>query len=222
MPRVVVIENTLGCKGGDIFPLQQMNNVFAYAKDIGAYRYLDGARILHASIASGIDVTSYTDSADLLSMCLSKGLGAPIGSIMVGTQELILRAKKYRKWFGGDLHQAGMMAAAGLYAMQNHVERLAEDHEHAALLHQLLNDMDEAPARYKGTNMVTLDIAALGIPPVHFAGFLRQKGVGGLPYNAREMRFMPHLNISRDDIYKAAGIIKDTVHVLSHARETIK
>ncbi|CAH0168580.1 aminotransferase class I/II-fold pyridoxal phosphate-dependent enzyme [Pseudomonas mediterranea] len=222
LPRVVVIENTLGCKGGAIFPLQQMNDVFAYAQDIGAYRYLDGARILHASIASGIDVTSYTDNADLLSMCLSKGLGAPIGSIMVGSEELIQRAKKYRKWFGGDLHQAGMMAAAGLYAMHNHVERLAEDHEHAALLHQLLNDIDEAPARYKGTNMVTLDIASLGITPLQFAGYLRRQGVGGLPYNAREMRFMPHINITRDDIHKAAGIIKDAVRALSQAGETIK
>lgn len=222
VPRVVVIENTLGCKGGAIFPLQQMNDVFTYAKGIGAYRYLDGARILHASIASGIDVTSYTENADLLSMCLSKGLGAPIGSIMVGSKELIQRAKKYRKWFGGDLHQAGMMAAAGLYAMHNHIERLAEDHEHAALLHQLLSDIDETPAHYKGTNMVTLDISSLGISPVQFGGYLSQQGVGGLPYNATQMRFMPHINITRTDIHKAAGIIKEAIRELSPTREAVK
>lgn len=222
MPRVVVIENTLGCKGGAVFPLQQMNDVFDYAKGIGAYRYLDGARILHASIASGIDVTSYTENADLMSMCLSKGLGAPVGSIMVGSKELIQRAKKYRKWFGGDLHQAGMMAAAGLYAMHNHIERLAEDHEHAALLYRLLSDIDEAPAHYKGTNMVTLDISSLGVSPVQFGSHLSQQGVGGLPYNAREMRFMPHINITRADIQKAADIIKEAIREFSLTREAVK
>ncbi|UII72343.1 aminotransferase class I/II-fold pyridoxal phosphate-dependent enzyme [Pseudomonas sp. HN11] len=222
LPRVVVIENTLGCKGGAIFPLAQMNEVFGYAKTIDAYRYLDGARILHASIASGIDVTSYTENADLMSMCLSKALGAPVGSIMVGSKELIQRAKKYRKWFGGDLHQAGMMAAAGLYAMHNNIERLAEDHEHAALLHRLLSDIEETPAYYKGTNMVTLDISALGITPMQFGTHLSQQGVGGLPYNAREMRFMPHINISRADVLKAAGIIKAAVRELSSTREAVK
>jgi len=221
-PRVVVIENTLGCKGGSIFPLQQMNDVFAYAKSIGAYRYLDGARILHAAVASGADVTSYTENADLLSMCLSKGLGAPMGSIMVGSSELIQRAKKYRKWFGGDLHQAGMMAAAGLYAMHNHIERLAEDHEHAALLYRLLSDIDETPAHYQGTNMVTLDVSLLGVSPAQFGSYLSQKGVGGLPYNTTQIRFMPHINIARADIHKAAGIIKAVVLEFSIAREALK
>lgn len=105
--------------------------------------------------------------------------------------------------------------------MHNHTERLAEDHEHAALLHQLLSDIDETPAHYKGTNMVTLDISSLGIFPVQFGGYLSQQGVGGLPYNATEMRFMPHINIARADIHKAAGIIKEAVRELSLTREAV-
>lgn len=222
MPRVVVVENTLGCKGGGVFPLQQMNQVFTYAKEIGAHRYLDGARILHASIATGIDVTSYTENADLLSMCLSKGLGAPVGSIMVGSSELIQSARKYRKWFGGDQHQSGMMAAAGLYAMRNHIERLAEDHEHAALLHKELGSVEEARSGYKGTNMVTLDISALGVTPLRFAESLRENGVGALPYNDREIRLVTHLNIDRGQILKAAELIKKQVGKLVHAVESVK
>ena len=141
---------------------------------------------------------------------------------MVGSKALIQHARKYRKWFGGDLHQAGMMAAAGLYAMHNNIERLAEDHEHAALLHRLLNDIDEAPAYYKGTNMVTLDVSSLGVTPMQFGTFLTQQGVGGLPYNSREMRFIPHINISRADVLKAAGIIKSAVRELSSTREAVK
>lgn len=222
MPRVVVVENTLGCKGGGVFPLEQMNQVFAYAKDIGAYRYLDGARILHASIATGIDVTSYTDNADLLSMCLSKGLGAPVGSIMMGSRELIQQARKYRKWFGGDQHQSGMMAAAGLYAMHNHIERLAEDHEHAALLHEELGSLEKARSGYKGTNMVTLDVSALGVTPLRFSELLNKKGVGALPYNDREVRLVPHINIDRAHILKAAEMIKAQVNELAHAVESVK
>ncbi|PYB86319.1 threonine aldolase family protein [Pseudomonas soli] len=221
-PRVVVVENTLGCKGGGIFPLEQMNQVFAYAERIGAYRYLDGARILHASIATGIDVTSYTDNADLLSMCLSKGLGAPVGSIMMGSRELIQQAKKYRKWFGGDQHQSGMMAAAGLYAMRNNIERLAEDHEHAALLHAQFADVDEARSGYKGTNMVTLDISRLGVTPMRFAELLKERGVGALPYNDKEIRLVPHINIDRAQIIKAAELIKAQVGELAHAKEAVK
>ncbi|PYC23846.1 threonine aldolase family protein [Pseudomonas mosselii] len=222
MPRVVVVENTLGCKGGAVFPLEQMNRVFSYAKQIEAYRYLDGARILHASIATGIDVTSYTDNADLLSMCLSKGLGAPVGSIMMGSRELIQQVRKYRKWFGGDQHQAGMMAAAGLYAMRNNIERLAEDHEHAALLHEQLSTMEEARSGYKGTNMVTLDISRLGVTPMQFAERLREQGVGGLPYNDKEIRLVPHINIDRAQVIKAAQLIKSLVRDLAHATEAVK
>ncbi|MDH1631404.1 threonine aldolase family protein [Pseudomonas mosselii] len=222
MPRVVVVENTLGCKGGAVFPLEQMNRVFSYAKQIDAYRYLDGARILHASIATGIDVTSYTDNADLLSMCLSKGLGAPVGSIMMGSRELIQQVRKYRKWFGGDQHQAGMMAAAGLYAMRNNIERLAEDHEHAALLHEQFGAVEEARSGYKGTNMVTLDISRLGVTPMQFAERLRERGVGGLPYNDKEIRLVPHINIDRAQVIKAAELIKSLVRDLAHATEAVK
>ncbi|KPW89939.1 hypothetical protein BVY11_28390 [Pseudomonas amygdali pv. morsprunorum] len=222
LPRVVVVENTLGCKGGGVFPLAQMNQVFSYAKEIGAYRYLDGARILHASIATGIDVTSYTHDADLLSMCLSKGLGAPVGSIMMGSHDLIQQAKKYRKWFGGDQHQSGMMAAAGLYAMRNHIERLIEDHEHAALLHRELSSIEETRSGYKGTNMVTLDISALGLTPLHFAELLRERGVGVLPYNDREVRLIPHINTDRAQVLKAAELIKTQVSELIHAVERVK
>jgi threonine aldolase len=106
--------------------------------------------------------------------------------------------------------------------MHNNIERLAEDHEHAALLHRLLSDIDETPAHYKGTNMVTLDVSSLGVTPMQFSTFLSQQGVAGLPYNAREMRFMPHINTSRADVLKAAGIIKAAVRELTSARELAK
>lgn len=210
-PKVVVIENTLGCKLGGVFPLDKMREVFHHARVLGAYRYLDGARILHAATATGLPVTHYTDPADLMATCLSKALGAPVGSMLVGTRDLIARARKYRKWFGGDMHQAGIVAAAGLYAMKNNVERLHEDHENTELLYRLLNGVEETPARYRGTNMMALDISGLNLTPAEFVERLKHHGVGALAYNAKEVRFMPHINITRQDVIQAAQCIKDCI-----------
>jgi threonine aldolase len=216
--KVVVIENTIGCKVGGVFPLEKFRNVFNHAKSIGAWRYLDGARILHAAVGAGLPVTAYTDHADLMAMCLSKGLGAPVGSILVGTADLIARARKHRKWFGGDMHQSGFLAAAALYGIKHHADRLHEDHENTELLFTRIKDMDEAPARYRGTNMTVIDITRLGLTTPDFVARLARKGVGSLAYNPKEVRFISHINISRQEIERAAVIIKHTVAELAAER----
>jgi threonine aldolase len=209
--KVVVLENTLGCRGGRVYPVDTLSRVFEHARSLGAYRYLDGARILHAAAATGKSVTAFTDHADLMATCLSKGLGAPVGSVLVGSAELIARARRYRKWFGGDMHQAGILAAGGLYAMKHHIERLNEDHEHAQLLFLLLSDVEGAQARYEGTNMVFFNVSELGLTSAEFAELLARAGVAALNCPPHEVRFVPHLGITREQVVKAAAMVKRVV-----------
>lgn len=208
LPRVVVMENTLGCHAGRVFPLEVMQRVAEHAHAIGAAAFLDGARLLHACTATGIAAHQWAQPVDLLATCLSKALGAPVGSVLVGSEALIQRARRYRKWFGGDMHQSGVLAAAGLYALQHHVERLHEDHAMAQQLARRLQDIDDAEVTYGGTNMVLVDVAALGVSPFEFVDRLKALGVAALPCLPTHVRFVPHLGNSAADIDTAAAQVK--------------
>lgn len=205
LPRVVVLENTLGCHAGRVFPRATFQRVAAHAHAIGAAAFLDGARVLHAYTATGVTAAEWAAPVDLLAMCLSKGLGAPVGSVLVGSEALIQRARRFRKWFGGDMHQSGVLAAAGLYALDHHVERLHEDHAMALQLARRLQDLDDAHVVYGGTNMVLLDVGRRGVDPMAFVERLKALGVAALPCLPTQVRFVPHLGNTPRDIDTAAA-----------------
>ncbi|MEU4601747.1 GntG family PLP-dependent aldolase [Kribbella sp. NPDC023972] len=200
----VSVENTHNFGGGSI---QHAYDALADELDAHGLRlHLDGARLWNASVASGVSMASYASRAAAASVCLSKGLGAPVGSVLVGSTELIREARVWRKRLGAGWRQVGVLAAAGLYALEHNVERLAEDHANARLIAEVLADV--APGSVKPdqveTNIVVADLAATGksVPEVVEAARAAGVLVGGV--GPTQLRVVTHLDASTDDCRRAA------------------
>ncbi|WP_409332632.1 threonine aldolase family protein [Trujillonella humicola] len=195
----IAVENTHNRGGGLVQPLDQLEQLFAWSRDHDVAVHLDGARLFNASAASGVPMAGYGRLADTASICLSKGLGAPVGSVLVGSAERIAAGRLWRKRLGGGMRQAGVLAAAGLYALDHHVDRLATDHEHARLLAERLG-ID--PARVE-TNIVAVeDVAA----PV-VAEAAKAEGVLVSQVGPRRLRLVTHLDVDRDAVEHAAKVV---------------
>ncbi len=209
MPRtkVIEVENTHNRAGGTIYPIENIIALKELAKKYNLFYHLDGARIWNASVASGISVKEYAKHFDTISCCLSKGLGAPVGSLIAGTKEFIKEAYRVRKAWGGGMRQAGIIAAAGLYALQNNIERLKEDHEKAKLLAERINANPNLEIDMKAvqTNILLFHPKNIsvenGIKKCKDKGLLLSVGKVDL------IRAIAHLDVSFDDVKKAADII---------------
>jgi threonine aldolase len=205
--RVVALENTHNRSGGRVFPLDQAKDVAAAARAAGLSIHLDGARIFNAEVATGTPAREWAQLADTVSFCLSKGLGAPVGSLVCGRRELARPLHRARKLLGGGMRQAGILAAAGLYALAHHVERLAEDHANARRLAAGLEEqglrVDPAPE----TNMVMFE--AEDAPALSRA--LRQRGVLINPIAPTRLRAVTHLDVGAADIDLAVGRVAEVV-----------
>lgn len=192
-PRLLVLENTHNRAGGIAFAPDQINPVAAAAHEQGLLVHIDGARLFNAAVALGTPAAALVESADTVSICLSKGLGAPVGSLLCGSAEHIATARRYRKALGGGMRQAGILAAAGLYALENHVDRLAEDHRRAARLAAGLRELGyrvQSPAR--PTNMVMVDVDGSAEA---LAAFLSTHGVLAGPMDSTRLRLVTHLDV---------------------------
>lgn len=209
MPRtkVIEVENTHNRASGAVWPLEKIIDLKNLAKKYNLFYHLDGARIWNASVATGISVKEYASHFDTVSCCLSKGLGAPVGSIIAGTKEFITEAYRIRKSWGGGMRQAGILAAAGLYALQNNIERLQEDHEKAKYLAQRISDNPNLEINLDAvqTNIILFKPLRLsveeGIKRCKAEGLLLSVGKIDL------IRAATHLDVSFDDVRKAADII---------------
>jgi threonine aldolase len=195
----IAVENTHNRGGGLVQPLDQLQALWAWSREAGVAIHLDGARLFNASVAAGVDPATYGRLADTASVCLSKGLGAPVGSVLVSSAERIAVARLWRKRLGGGMRQAGVLAAAGLHALDHHVERLAEDHEHARLLAERLG-VDPATVE---TNMVVLD----DVPAATVAEEAGAKGVLVGRVSARRLRLVTHLDVDRAAVERAADVL---------------
>jgi threonine aldolase len=193
--RLLCLENTHNTAGGKIYPLEHFVAVAATAKDLGLRVHLDGARLFNAQAATGIPASEWCAHADTVSVCSSKGLGAPVGSLLAGDEETIKEARRARKAFGGGMRQAGVIAAASLYAFENHVDRLAEDHERA---HTLAAGLREAgyEAQEPQTNLVLVDVD----DPPAFLQALAREGVLATPGKPGFARLCTHLDIGDEEI----------------------
>jgi threonine aldolase len=195
----VSVENTHNFAGGAVLPLADLETLRAWATAVGVGVHLDGARIWNAHVATGVPFTSYGARADVISVCLSKGLGAPVGSLMVGSAAAVAEARVRRKRMGGGMRQVGILAAAGLYALDHHVDRLADDHANARLL-----------AEACGVDPETVDTNIVVVPrddaPAFVAG-ARDGGVLISPVGPTAVRIVTHLDISREDADAAAGVL---------------
>lgn len=210
--RAIAIENTHNRGGGKVWPLAAVRAVGEVAARRGLALYVDGARLMNAVVASGTSARDYAAPATLASLCLSKGLGAPVGSVVAGPRELVREARRLRKRLGGGMRQAGILAAAGLYALDHHVARLAEDHVHAARLGALLAQLPGARLQFPvETNL--LFVSFEGRSAAELAGRLREAGVLCNPEGSRPdlLRFVTHLDVSASDIEEAARRIAAAV-----------
>ena len=197
--RAIALENTHNFGGGTVVPIEEMRAVRRFADEHGVAVHVDGARIWNAHVATGTSLEEYGQCADVLAVCLSKGLGAPVGSLVVGRADAIAEARVWRKRLGGGMRQVGILAAAGLHALEHHLERIAEDHEHA----RLLADACDADPSTVQTNIVVVDV------PDAAAVVAAARGHGVLvsAVGRRALRMVTHLDVSRADAETAACVL---------------
>ncbi|MBA4175599.1 MAG: low-specificity L-threonine aldolase [Leptothrix sp. (in: Bacteria)] len=202
--RLLALENTWG---GQVLPLPYIEEATALARRRGLATHLDGARVFNAAVASGVPVADIARPFDSVSVCFSKGLGAPAGSALVGSRALIARAHRVRKMLGGGMRQAGVLAAGALHALDHHVDRLAEDHAHARTLAEGLQGLPGVTVQAPQTNIVFIDLA-----PEKAAGVVeRLRAAGVLCTGLYRLRFVTHLDISADDIARAVAVLRQTL-----------
>jgi threonine aldolase len=204
---LICVENTHNMAGGTVTPLAVFEEIWASAKKAGLPVHLDGARVFNAAAALGIPVAKLTSGFDTVMFCLSKGLGAPVGSMLVGSRELIARARSIRKALGGGMRQAGVLAAAGLIALEDGPGRLVEDHRNARLLAEAVAASPKAEVDLETvrTNIVIFRLPGGGA--AEFVAGLKQQGVLASAIGSDAVRFVTHLDVDRAECEKAAGIV---------------
>ncbi|MBL7795593.1 MAG: aminotransferase class I/II-fold pyridoxal phosphate-dependent enzyme [Saprospiraceae bacterium] len=210
LPRstLVVIENTCNKGGGGAYSLETIREIHAVCLKKGLALHLDGARIFNALVAKGGKPADIGAEVDSISICLSKGLGAPVGSVLVGSRAFIAEARRVRKAMGGGMRQAGYLAAAGIYALDNHVERLLEDHTQARRLADTLAELSWVEnIRPVETNIVIFDLKPPTTPAV-FLDYLTKHGVKASAFGPQTIRMVTHLDVSSDMIGQAIAVLR--------------
>jgi len=204
---LVAFENTHNAAGGSVWPIEQFETVAAAARERGLRAHLDGARLFNAVVASGIAASRWAAACDTVSFCFSKGLGAPVGSILCGDAATIERAHRFRKMFGGGMRQAGILAAAALYALEHHVDRLADDHANAHRLAEGLTALGIEVAPAPQTNIVLFHCKR----DVELARALRERGVLVNLLRRGTFRAVTHLDVDRGAIEDALTRVADAL-----------
>ena len=208
--RLVCLENTHNRGGGRVHPLKDVAEISRWARSNGLAMHLDGARLMNAVVASGIAAKDWASHFDTVSICFSKGLGAPVGSAIAGPADLIRKAHRLRKVFGGGMRQAGILAAGAIHALDNHVVRLADDHANAQLI---AASVEETPGLRLESGPVETNLVWIEVDPelgtaVEVAARLRERGVLVSALGPRVIRACTHLDVSREDCLRAADAIR--------------
>ncbi|NEU55282.1 low specificity L-threonine aldolase [Halorussus sp. MSC15.2] len=207
---LLTLENTHNSKGGVAVTPEKIDAAAETARELGVPVHLDGARVCNAAVAHDVPVERVTENVDSVMFCLSKGLGAPVGSMLAGSEEFVERARRNRKLFGGGMRQAGIVAAPGLLALEN-VERLSEDHDNARLLAERLAGVEGLSVQDPETNIVLVNTEAAGLTADEFLDACEDAGVLGTQFDTHVARFCTHWDVDRDDIADAADRIGDVV-----------
>lgn len=213
----LALENTHNRGGGTVTPPELHERLVAWAHERGLHVHLDGARIFNAAVACGCDVKTFTAGVDSVQFCLSKGLSAPVGSIVAGSREFIERATAGRKRVGGAMRQAGHLAAAGIVALETMVDRLAEDHTNAHRLAELVSGIPGFTVDMEAvqTNMVYADFSALGVPIERLLAGLESRGLKVSAIPPTRIRMVTHRQISARDVETAARILGNTAREMA-------
>jgi threonine aldolase len=217
--RIVSIENTHNTSGGRVWPLEEIEAIEATVRELDLRLHLDGARLLNAAVASGVPAAQIGSHFDTVTLCLSKGLGCPLGALVAGSAELMAEARRLKHLFGGAMRQAGIVAAAGVYALEHNVDRLAEDHARARRLVEGLGaagvpvDLEQVE-----TNFVQVDVGPLELTRADALERLMQQGVGlSMTAHPTKLRAVTHLDVDDDDIDGAVELIPRALGTLARA-----
>lgn len=207
---LIEIENTHNRAGGTIFPLEEIKKIRELSLKYNIPMHLDGARLWHASAVTGIPLSEYAGYFDSVSVCFSKGLGAPIGSMLLGEDKFITRAHKFRKTFGGGMRQVGIIAAGALYAVRNNIDRITEDHKKAKILAEAVNrcDVFDINLDYVHTNIVIWKVIGKDLTAKEVETKLGKNGVLLFDIGHNRIRAVCHLDVSLEDVQLAAGVVK--------------
>ena len=209
--KAVLVENTHNRGGGAVWPIEAVKEVSEFAKSRGLKMHMDGARLWNASAASGVSESEYAKCFDTVNVCYSKGLGAPVGSALAGPRDVIERAKRFRKQFGGGMRQSGIIAAGAIYALENNRSRLSEDHANARMLAESLLKIEGVEI---DLDMVQTNIVVVGVRGVHAEDLMQklaEKGVWVLPVSGYEIRAVTSLEVNADDIQAAVKAFDEVV-----------
>jgi threonine aldolase len=210
VPRLLCIEQTHNFGAGSIWPVQQLNSVCDLAHNRGMKTHMDGARLFNASVASGVSPRDFAAPFDSVWIDLSKGLGCPVGAVLAGSKEFIDRAWRWKHTFGGAMRQSGILAAAGVYALQHNITRLADDHANAKVLADGISNIPgvRLDPGMPDTNILFFDTTDAGIDPKDFVAKLQVRGVR-TGFISRRVRAVTHLDVSRDDVTRAIEVVRD-------------
>ena len=208
---LVCIENTTNAGGGKAYPLEKLQRVSNWAKENGLKVHMDGARLFNAIVAQGYTAKDMGECCDTISICFSKGLGCPMGSALVGSTEDIRSARRSRKLFGGALRQAGIVAAAAIYALENNIERMTEDHANARLFAESIADIEGVQINTDDveTNLVFFHIDPEIGTAANVSARLKEHGVNIGAMGPQRMRACTHLDITSEDVVQAAGVLRE-------------
>ncbi len=206
--RMIEIENTHNRAGGSCWSVDETEAIAHLARKRGLSIHLDGARIMNASIALGVAPSKLCGSADTVTFCLSKGLGAPVGSVLCGSREFVAEARRVRKLLGGAMRQAGVLAAAGLYALENNVERLADDHEHAKRIARALDEVSWASLDPDSVETNIVYFETPGVAASRVVGKLEKLGIRCGATGPHTIRMVTNLAVSTDDVDEVCAIIR--------------
>ncbi|RKQ34696.1 low-specificity L-threonine aldolase [Oceanobacillus halophilus] len=211
---LICLENTHNLAGGAILPLENMQEIYQIAQENQVAVHLDGARLFNASAASGISIKEYAKNVDTVQFCLSKGLGAPVGSIIAGTEEFIAKARKWRKRLGGGMRQAGIIAAPGLVALKENADRLVEDHKNAQTLAEGIANISGLKLENTvETNIVLANVQETGYTSDEFLDALQKQGVLASRFGTHTIRFVTHLDITKEAIEQAVAVMTRVARV---------
>ena len=209
LTTLIAVEDTMNRGGGAIYDVAALKKIKSVAQQFNLPLHNDGARVFNALVENGMDYKAYGALFDSLSICLSKGLGAPVGSVLLGSKSFIKQARRVRKVMGGGMRQAGIIAAGGLYALQNNIPRLKKDHIHAHALAEAFEKKNWTRSVLPvHTNIVVVDLDDK-IPASDFLTHLEEKNVLAMPFGGNTIRLVTHLDISTDDIDSVIQLIHD-------------
>ncbi len=215
--RMIAVEQTANAGGGTVWPLDAVRGVAEVAKRFGLILHMDGARLLNAFVASGVAAREFAEPFDSLWLDLSKGLGCPVGAVLAGTKDFIAEAWQWKQRLGGAMRQSGVIAAAGIYALENHVQRMAEDHENARLLAERIANLPGIVPETVETNMVFFDLTGSGMTAAEVHERLLERGVRIGENDRYRMRAVTHLDVTREEVEQAAEVVRAIALEGTHA-----